>query len=194
MVNFLLKSFLIVYLFFISFIILMSYDTAYSNLDDSKHSFADHNIGQQKSNCMFCHIPHNAERSVPGAPLWATALPHDYQFILYGNGSTSNETTIDRVGVNSKTCLSCHDETIGTSIGDMIDLRGTHPIGFKVNPNVANLGSLNEMIARGAKFFGPDENRMECGSCHDPHETSPDKYPFLRFKNTTICIDCHSKM
>ncbi len=118
-------------------------------------------------------------------------LPHDHQFILYGDGSTSAGTSVDAVGINTKTCLSCHDESIGASVGGMMDMRGTHPIGFEVNTDVASLGSMAIMVEAGAKFFGPEANRMECGSCHDPHETAPEKQPFLRMVNTSICTDCH---
>ncbi len=191
--NYFLKNLPFCSLCFILVVFFLS-TTAHSNLDDSKHNFTDHNVGTL-SPCMFCHTPHSADVSIPGVPLWAISLPHDSDFILYGDGSTTSGTLIDDVGTNTKMCMSCHDETLGTSVViggvDKIDLNMLHPIGFEVDQSVAGLDSIDGMVAAGAKFFGLDANRMECGSCHDPHETAPEKQPFLRMVNTSICTDCH---
>ena len=80
------------------------------------------------------------------------------------------------------------------------DLSKQHPVGFKVNPNVAGLAPLETMKQKKAAFYrenggkAADGDYMECGTCHDPHESRGAYAPFLRLPKLTICTDCHSGM
>lgn len=72
------------------------------------------------------------------------------------------------------------------------DLTQEHPIGVAVavTPSVAGLDTRGNMETDGAKFYGGSFT-MECGTCHDPHETAAGKTPFLRMTKATMCTDCH---
>lgn len=62
--------------------------------------------------CGFCHLAHGGNTSEPALPLWARSMPAG-PYTLYGGGGTLSGTTIEQPGTFSKTCLSCHDGTIG---------------------------------------------------------------------------------
>lgn len=137
------------------------------------------------------------------------------------SGATLSGTTVGAPGPNSKTCLSCHDGSlsignvlVGTNTAGFTDATGNldgqgrlttgrkalgtdltneHPIGIVVpaaGGGSAGLDTIVNMKLDGAKFYESD-TKMECGTCHDPHESSAAKSPFLRMAKATMCSDCH---
>ncbi len=88
------------------------------------------------------------------------------------------------------------DYLIGT------DLRNDHPVGVTYNTNhqlraVAGTGS-NPLIIAGDtnkrwQIYGGATGSVECGSCHDPHNTAANQTPFLKGTSSSICTDCHTK-
>lgn len=174
--------------------------------------------------CKACHTPHNAYRTVYGqsfataaAPLWNhedTAA----SFTLYESptGTFNSGGTITQPAGVSKACLSCHDGTVGmesfggvsTDVNMMtgsaligIDLRNDHPISFLYDDDLATTtdgelhpptttGALGGTIATKMLFNG----RMECGSCHDVHNT-PGFPSMLLMSNSAsaLCLTCHDK-
>ena len=110
----------------------------------------------------------------------------------------------------SKLCLSCHDGTVaidafggaagGTTItGDALlgeDLSEDHPIAV-VYPAADDDYVADPTAASNVKLVDVSgEDRVECVSCHDPHEgdggTSPE---FLRepIAGSVLCTSCHVK-
>jgi hypothetical protein len=90
--------------------------------------------------CVYCHTPHGANRTV-NAPLWnRTMRANTYQtYDLLGSASITQPIT--QPGINSLTCLSCHDGT--TAVDSVINMPGSG----RYNPaqeTSENLGFLNE--------------------------------------------------
>ena len=115
---------------------------------------------------------------------------------------------------------------IGGRIGDILGENGVmgetrnltddHPISFSYDEvrtayqsagRGNQLHSAAEAAAAGVRFYGAG-NRVECGSCHDPHvnydsynpegndPTADENYrPFLIMPNTgsAMCLACHNK-
>lgn len=169
------------------------------------------------SACAFCHTPHNAV-SATNIPLWNRSIVNT-SYTLYSNAATSYGTKgSGGPGVGSKTCLSCHDGTL--ELGDVAvttdaanktadansrttggklnntgsayigtDLSNDHPVGFTYDSTSATAGLVAQATAEAAKarFYG---SVMECGTCHDPHNTTNVK--FLRMDPNTLCTDCHA--
>lgn len=92
------------------------------------------------------------------------------------------------------------DPATGGYIGT--DLSDSHPVGMVynsgqtlagLNPTVVASGS-DGLIAGSWKIYGGLDNAgtVECGSCHDPHNTTAGETPFLKGTSNTICSDCHS--
>ncbi|MDH4162081.1 MAG: cytochrome c3 family protein [Nitrospirota bacterium] len=165
------------------------------------------------SSCQFCHTPHNGV-AVAGAPLWNRTLPNT-TYTFYATAAASTTAFDGGLGPNSLTCLSCHDGTV--SVGDVLvgtdgvftananvnadgtlgatqynlgtDLTNDHPVGFVVDDQSGKAGLTNiaAMQTAGAKFY---TGRMECATCHDPHQTTYGK--FLRWSGGSMCSDCHA--
>lgn len=90
------------------------------------------------------------------------------------------------------------------------DLTDDHPISFNyalvlssgeyapTGPKANKLHTLLEAKDKGAAFFGPGEDMVECSSCHDPHVdyvTNAAYRPFLITTNagSALCLACHIK-
>ena len=123
------------------------------------------------------------------------------------------------LGGPSRLCLSCHDGSIaldsyggdtgvnmipdvsasGRAVKLGIDLRDDHPIGIQYPANgTTGYHDARDDPAEIAPLklvnWGSKTNRVECTSCHEPHDntTAP---PFLRMSNTgsLLCLECHDK-
>lgn len=228
-------------------ILLVAASVSFALIAGSRHDLTApaYYSGAQVSACQFCHTPHLRNNPVvAGAPLWnrTQTLPGSGSYTLYGGGTTLSGTTVNQPGANSKTCLSCHDGTIG--LGDILvgtggtisgaesggtaatiqagkltdgavntvtgrvpglgtDLQQEHPVGVVYNSATSGPG-LNSAVSPNPPYNinnkrwrlyggGDGTGRVECGSCHDPHNTTAGQTPFLKDTATTICTDCHSQ-
>jgi predicted CXXCH cytochrome family protein len=164
--------------------------------------------------CIVCHTPHNADMTVPDAPLWNHEVTTS-TFLVYSSVTLDAGALGQPTGV-SKLCLSCHDGSValdsfggvtGTTFivaPDLVgtDLRDDHPISFTYDdtlagsdgglhpPSSTNVPALGGTIAA-EMLFG---SSMECGSCHDVHNA--DSNPsLLRVTNagSALCLTCHNK-
>jgi len=92
------------------------------------------------------------------------------------------------------------DGYIGTDLAD------THPVGVVYDSaKVGSLAGLNSTTAAAGssdftiggknwRIYAGDDGTgtVQCGSCHDPHNTTTGEEPFLKDTKNTICSDCHS--
>jgi len=152
--------------------------------------------------CVFCHTPH---RTTSIELLWNRTNPSAASFSMYTPLSGSSGT----LGDASLRCLSCHDGATAfnalvknpstgapdnsgkvdtTAFPAGLDLTNDHPVGFTV-PTTTGWQSTPGSGGFAKLYSG----KVECASCHDPHNTSQGK--FLRAANTNsqICKDCHDK-
>ncbi len=114
--------------------------------------------------CVYCHTPHGANRSV-AAPLWnRTMKTTTYQtYDLLNTASVTQPVT--QPGINSLTCLSCHDGQ--TAVDSIINMPGAgrYSQAQETTENAAFLNSWNNSR-------GPDAtvharmNGTECLACH----------------------------
>ncbi|MGK7346403.1 MAG: cytochrome c3 family protein [Candidatus Nitrospinota bacterium M3_3B_026] len=70
--------------------------------------------------CVYCHTPHGANNTID-APLWNRTNP-DNTYTLYNIPLQSGQSPT-QPGVNSLTCLSCHDGTV--AIDSIINMPGS---------------------------------------------------------------------
>ncbi|AJE02472.1 cytochrome c3 family protein [Geobacter pickeringii] len=95
------------------------------------------------------------------------------------------------------------------------NLMDDHPISFSYTASYGQKGAqylndINTVKAQGFRFYGPNRDRMECSTCHDPHAdygldfdgnptgspTGNTKLrPFLVRDNvgSAMCFTCHNK-
>jgi predicted CXXCH cytochrome family protein len=170
--------------------------------------------------CVYCHTPHGGQEST-NAPLWNRAFGSG-PYVMYDEAwsSTIDMTVAASPQGVSLACLSCHDGTIGLDVitnlpnaDTTLTATGT-TMPANAGQRFANLGtnlrndhpiSVTYSTTDDPAFFAPDASgkiggdlplytgRVECGSCHNPHNnTNP---PFLRKTNTAsgLCKTCHQK-
>ena len=126
-----------------------------------------------------------------------TAIGEDAGELGYGSGAVSvddqhNLFNEPYSGVSDPNCYACHPEggfwpATEWQIGP--DLSDDHPISMTY-PTVAQDPDFNSPPTGGVKLYN---GRVECPSCHNPHD--PDNFPFLResVDGSTICLACHKK-
>lgn len=186
---------------------------------NSKHNMsARSDLTDYGEVCVYCHTPHNGSGPT-NAPLWNRDFGAG-PYAMYNNAFSSTidmEVAASPQGV-SLACLSCHDGSIGLDVivnrpNADTSLAGT---GTTMPANAgqffANLGvnlqndhpvSITYEETRDAGFVPASagrvgtlplySGRVECGTCHNPHNTTNN--PFLRVSNSTstLCTTCHIK-
>jgi hypothetical protein len=187
---------------------------------DSKHNLSVSGKGDIKSStetrvCIFCHSSHNSSKE---GPLWNHETTSSTAFKTYDRSTLISNP--EQPNGATKLCLSCHDGTIAVgairglaqpirmaNIGNSgeipagrksnfgTDLTGTHPVSVKFDAGTAIKNEhLRWPPEDPEKLVGTDgDGYIQCTSCHDPHGTRSEKYPF--WKKTTfdeVCDACHS--
>lgn len=174
--------------------------------------------------CIFCHTPHFASNE---GPLWnRNASPNTFKNFSSATLAIDDaalQVTADygQPTGSSRLCLSCHDGV--TAIGALFSAPNIamangkdkigyetysshHPVSFRYNDAVRTL--LN--TAPYSKNMQPDppnrydanvkldkQERMQCTTCHDPHQDKSELAgPTTPFWTTTTyesaCLSCHS--
>jgi len=166
--------------------------------------------------CVVCHAPHN-NQNVSGDLLWnhdPSTQTFDPYTSLTLDGASAGP------GAVSLLCLGCHDGVVsvdayggGADGANPItgnaafgsDLSNDHPVGITYDDSPAtgdtelkatttpvtygnaSAGTVADMLQGGA---------VECGSCHDVHNTlSAGNTALLAVDNTgsALCFACHNK-
>lgn len=184
---------------------------AAQGIDKTVHNLSRSGPGNIKSTsasqvCAFCHTPHGAAPQTPG---W-NRNSSGQVYVEYD--STTMQAVPGQPGGSSQLCLSCHDGTVALGLmrrpipgagkgagllGTFItsrsnintDLSDDHPISFDYDHVlVAEDGNLANPDLTGLPL---EEQKVECGTCHDAHEK--DVVPFLRRStvNGELCLTCH---
>jgi len=168
--------------------------------------------------CEFCHKAHNNRLY---EALWTKDPTQFRLYSGIGTASKIYKTGLTPDS-RSLICMACHDgSTVGvpphqltipagdTNFGN--DLTGSHPINFQVTIN----NTQNDLWVEGGAYTGNQMGRingkpyplylisgtgdrsgprgLECGSCHDIHDTTHS--PFLRdtMEQSKLCFGCHNK-
>ncbi len=186
---------------------------AQESIVSTKHNLSVSGPGPIKAQsesqiCIFCHVPHHALGADDNRPnSTATYQPYNSTTLVSPPPGAPNGTT--------RICLSCHDGTIAlgqtvasgtlgllntgpggtlpagaTNVGT--DLRLSHPVSFAP-------GASPQLRAppAGDPVKLDKAGRVECTSCHDPHQDGldPVQKKFLVKPNraSAICLSCHVK-
>jgi predicted CXXCH cytochrome family protein len=176
---------------------------AIAGITGSKHDFSSQGWSGGRI-CVPCHVPHNADPG--GRPLWNHEMTVA-TFTMYPTVPGGNQPATE-----SKLCLSCHDGTVAIDsfggnagstfvTGDYLlgtDLSEDHPIAVQY-PVADPLDDYvdDPTAASNVKLVDVSgEDRVECVSCHDPHEGNGGVPPeFLRepIAASALCLSCHEK-
>lgn len=161
----------------------------------TKHDFT-HGSGRSLDLCTPCHTPH---LSVVKPPVMDSREPLAQRLRPYsGEGVDLDESSL--------LCLSCHDGVVakdvyrsahaarissqlGSSWVGKASLT-SHPIGVKFPIGDSTYRTIEAATADGAiKLPG---GRLQCISCHDPHNTKRFEYMLVRSnQGSRLCLACH---
>ncbi len=170
--------------------------------------------------CIFCHTPHKPKANVP---LWNHVLTtQTFTFYSSNYLNTylgfTQPVMADLPGTRTELCLSCHDGM--TALGDVYNLGGEtiskpqtiagaanlgtnladdHPVLYDVKPGAGppvSPGTDPEIQlppgGDAVKVYGA-ANRVECTSCHNPHDNQFGSFLVKSNANAAICTTCHLK-
>ncbi len=160
--------------------------------------------------CLPCHTSHGAKMDDDRGALvlWNHEIT-EQTFEMY---TTSAGHQGGQPEGTSKLCLSCHDgATAIDSFGGNsdffnnvriapdrpsnlgTDLRDDHPIGIQYPP--PDLTGYNDKSTfSGVKVVTVNGiDRVECTSCHDPHDNSLGMFLRQTLDGSAICLECHDK-
>jgi predicted CXXCH cytochrome family protein len=182
----------------------------------SAHDFSGESWNTTSEICIVCHTPHNADMTVPDAPLWNHEVTAITNYVLYSSLTFDGASSIGQPDGSSKLCLSCHDGTValenfsgmttGTNYITGANLVGTnlsddHPISFDYDAALAGIDlGLFDPTTTSSGLGGTITNtmlygnKMQCASCHDVHNGAGVDF-LLRKSNVSsaLCLTCHNK-
>lgn len=153
--------------------------------------------------CRACHVPHilavrPTPPDQPGPPLELYRMPGQRAVFVPGRYTP---------GPTSLVCLGCHDGSLATStlgsahallagvrsgfaVDTLVSLRD-HPIGVPYPRGDPGYRPAPLVEARGVRL---PEGRVECVSCHDPHNRAGiDKMLVRSNRRSALCLTCHVK-
>ena len=129
--------------------------------------------------CLSCHDGSIALDQIINRPTGSTVTP----------SGTTIETcaTQCHIGDNPPDGLNFEGTFIGT------DLSNDHPISVTYDPSLdPNFNPASNGKVGNLPLYGPNQDRVECATCHNPHDNSI--RPFLRTsnENSALCLTCHN--
>jgi len=175
---------------------------------------------ENRISCLFCHAAH---RPAALSPLWNRSdseVQFTFYSSNYLNNylGIKSPTMSDLNVSKTKLCLSCHDGV--TALGSLFniapnslqmtgamgesfvigaDLSNDHPVLYDVKPGAGPPTSPGtdpeiQLPPEGdpVKVYGPT-NRVECVSCHEPHDNTYGKFLVKSNENAALCTSCHQK-
>jgi hypothetical protein len=118
--------------------------------------------------CVYCHTPHGANLQYGAAPLWNRTLPSTAGYTLYSKPTSLNQP-ITAPGLNSLTCLSCHDGTI--AVDSVINMPNSNGYSSAQETSVDSdfLDTWSGPGPTGTHLTIYSDSGSSCGNCH--HES-----------------------
>ena len=179
---------------------------AWAGVEGSKHDFS-HKAWTKGDTCSACHTPHTSNPP-KAAPLWDANADLSRTFGTPISGGS-------RPGSGTLMCIRCHDGTIAkdTISGQAKHLRWAKPrFANKQHPGLFESGHQTSDHPVGVDYPGFDRGfrpaatviaggtvtlpagKVECISCHDPHNTSGEPYMLVTGNGrSALCLTCHKK-
>ena len=128
--------------------------------------FMDRTRNDYAEVCVYCHTPHGANRTTT-APLWNRTMKATTYQTYDLLQSASQLQPVTQPGVNSLTCLSCHDGQ--TAVDAVINMPGSGRHSSTMETSDANVAFLNSWTnPSGIQPVSHGRIGTECFVCHAP--------------------------
>jgi predicted CXXCH cytochrome family protein len=183
----------------------------WAGIEGSKHDFSKVPWSGGDT-CGVCHVPHR-EEDPKAAPLWDQNVDLSRRFgsSLGREVQTKREPARQRVepGPGTLSCLRCHDGTIAKSTISGVQRERfvysqhpgrystaheatDHPVGIAYPQIDEDYRPIPTVTAQTAVEL--PNGRVECTSCHDPHNESGANYMLVMPNGrSALCLACHDK-
>ncbi len=184
-------------------------------IKNSLHNLSSFGKGNIKSSdtsmiCVFCHTSHS-RRGKGNGPLWNREI-NSVVYTTYE--SSSLFSSVGQPDGSSKLCLSCHDGTIspghvlsrskGFSMSNSEsgkipgnrrsnlsrNISDDHPVSFDSSSAVSSSPDLKHPEP-GDPVSYDASGKVQCTSCHDPHEEVFPKFLVKSISKSLLCKTCH---
>jgi len=151
----------------------------------------DSTVNAQSMACLSCHDGVSAINSVVNAP---------------GSGLAGSAGADGWFGASALTIADVGANPDVTNIGNAgvmgyVDMTNDHPVSIQYVEGSASLKLKTDPLTGwsgatkiGDLLRGANKDRVECGSCHDPH--MGENQTFLRVTSNSgsaLCLGCHNK-
>jgi len=177
------------------------------DLEDSRHDLAivfsaGYEGEANDAQCIFCHPPRSHTLKIG---LWnevETENLFDYPY-----SRQTEDAPVGKPDGSSLVCLGCHDGTI--ALGDVLsrtqsisnsigvkrtDLSDGHPVSFSYDSDLLARNDELEDPAKLTQQVRLDAaNKIQCTSCHDPHNDTFGNFLVMDNSSTALCVTCHKK-
>jgi predicted CXXCH cytochrome family protein len=178
---------------------------ASGGIEGSKHDFS-HKDWSGGDACGVCHLP-GSDEPPTAAPLWNQNADLNRTF---GTPLLDSKAA----GLGTTMCLRCHDGTIARDAIARERIAGAKRERFvnKENPGLYGTGHGTSEHPVGVDYPKIDKGyrpaasviaygtvtlpggKVECISCHDPHNMSGQKYMLVSTNaRSRLCLTCHRK-
>ncbi len=155
--------------------------------------------------CVFCHTPHNGSanelwnRTNPAATGDFAGLANaSLRCLSCHDGATAVNNLTDGTGADFTTAMGTNTVIGNDGTGNPVlvgdgnigtDLSNDHPVGIDY-PADGDPGFHNNETVNLAQLPG---NKVECSSCHDPHDVTFGAFMIASNSGSALCLDCHDK-
>ncbi len=193
---------------------LIVFNVGSKNIVHSRHNLSVSGMGEINTTgtnqiCIFCHTSHVL--SSDNGPLW-NRKESNVEYTLYDSSTLYSK--LGQPDGASKLCLSCHDGNIAmgqilkgpknlsvkNSDGGRIprnrktnlgrDISDDHPISFDSSIAVSIRADLVHPRP-GDPVSYDGSGKIQCTTCHDPHEDFFPKFLVSSVVNGELCKTCH---
>lgn len=173
----------------------LTIQTGFGQEFKNPHNISSEDWDKNGESCKICHPLQNSLAEINYKPIWNNSVPKKYYSIYSSHTLNANVAQPDG---SSKLCLSCHDGSIASNnIGT--DLSDDHPVSFNYNSSLAMAdGGLHDPSLALSGLGGTIENdllfsgKMQCTSCHNPHQSSYPKNLVMNNEKSELCLKCHN--
>ncbi|MFQ5591951.1 MAG: cytochrome c3 family protein [Phycisphaerae bacterium] len=182
--------------------LLFTGEWALGGVEGSKHDFSNR-AWSGGNRCGACHSPHHSKPPA-AAPLWDAKADLSQRF-----GTSAGRPKRPGPGRGTMICVRCHDGTIAKeALGGVKRKRFVntqhpgvfsasqsptdHPVGIDYPRFDKGFNPLTTVVAKGPVLL--PNAKVECVSCHDPHNTTGVKYMLVKSNTrSALCLTCHKK-
>lgn len=188
-----------------------------SSIAGTPHDLSGRGVTAGNEICTYCHTPTSA--GAQDAALWAGHSPAGGNFVLFGiqpDEMSINESFMPPPRGVSMVCLSCHD---GVTAWDSLfanpriataaarqaagavagGLSADHPVSVEYPPpyepsmRIGGGGEAGRLPLFRTFGGASGTNRVECASCHNPHNGRFGKFLRASTRGSGLCNNCHVK-